>query len=252
MKIKNISIISLIVATMVVPAFSVEGTFETVKTRASKEISNAVSLTLRQRAIVEISQLSALGMNEMLSKSVTKALKEDLLSKKEVALILTQLSSYYGFPRAEKSMNALKGIIEPAESFGLPEDTVKDRIEAGRDVYTKLDANGYNNINTAFNPIGKHLPKTTFALFGDAFSNPSLPLKDRQLATISALASMGTANPQLRFHITTSLNIGVTKSEIVDMIVMTQYYAGMPAAYNAALAAKEVFQNKPQNPYIEK
>jgi 4-carboxymuconolactone decarboxylase len=59
----------------------------------------------------------------------------------------------------------------------------------------------------------------------------------------NSLAAMGTANPQLRFHIGTARNVGLTRQEITDVMVMIQYYAGMPAAYNGALAAKAVLAN---------
>ena len=53
---------------------------------------------------------------------------------------------------------------------------------------------------------------------------------------------MDTAEPQLRFHIGTSLRVGLTRANIMDMVVLIQYYAGMPAAYNGAIAANTVFE----------
>ena len=53
---------------------------------------------------------------------------------------------------------------------------------------------------------------------------------------------MDTAEPQLRFHMGTSLRVRLTRANIMDMAVLIQYYAGMPAAYNGAIAAKTVFE----------
>lgn len=77
--------------------------------------------------------------------------------------------------------------------------------------------------------------------FGDIYSRPGLDLKSREIATIAALAAMGNAAPQLRIHIQAALNVGVTREEIVEVLMQMAVYAGFPAALNGLFAAKEVF-----------
>ena len=42
-------------------------------------------------------------------------------------------------------------------------------------------------------------------------------------------------------HIEAGLNVGLTREEIVEVIMQMAVYAGFPAALNGLFAAKEVF-----------
>ena len=80
--------------------------------------------------------------------------------------------------------------------------------------------------------------------FGDIYSRPGLDLKSREIATVAALTAMGNAAPQLKVHINAALNVGVSKTEIVEIIIQMVAYAGFPAALNAMALAKEVFAER--------
>jgi 4-carboxymuconolactone decarboxylase len=82
--------------------------------------------------------------------------------------------------------------------------------------------------------------------FGDVYSRPGLDLKSREIATVAALAAMGTAMPQLKVHIHGALNVGCTRKEIVEVMIQMSIYAGFPAALNGLFAAKEVFDERGQ------
>ncbi|MEU3461474.1 carboxymuconolactone decarboxylase family protein [Streptomyces sp. NPDC006733] len=86
--------------------------------------------------------------------------------------------------------------------------------------------------------------------YGDIVSRPGLTLPQRQLATISALAAMGNAAPQLRFHVDGALNVGISRREIVETFIHAGVYAGFPAALNALAVAREVFaaRKEPADP----
>jgi len=77
--------------------------------------------------------------------------------------------------------------------------------------------------------------------FGDIYSRPGLDLKSREIATIAALAALGNAAPQLKVHIEAGLNVGLSRDEIVEILMQMAVYAGFPAALNGLFAAKEVF-----------
>ena len=77
--------------------------------------------------------------------------------------------------------------------------------------------------------------------FGDIYSRPGLDLKSREIATVAALTALGNAAPQLKVHIHAALNVGVTRTEIVETIMQMAVYAGFPAALNGLSAAREVF-----------
>ena len=81
--------------------------------------------------------------------------------------------------------------------------------------------------------------------FGDIYSRPGLDLRSRQIATIGMLAALGTATPQLKVHIRAGLNVGLSRAEIIEILMQVSVYAGFPAAINAVNAAREVFEAAP-------
>lgn len=224
--------------------------FEEVKARALRDVSNAIELTKRQQAIAAVAALTALEANQDLRALTTKAIADELITREEVALMLNQLSSYCGFPKVSKAFDALAGIVSANTKLDLSPDENSVRYEIGKEAYVKLNPEGYDILVNAFDKDIPNLPATTFPLFADSYAPPGLSLKDRQLATLAALTAMGNANAQLRFHIGTARNVGLSDREITDVMVLMQYFAGMPAAYNGALAAKEVLSTpKHSSPY---
>jgi 4-carboxymuconolactone decarboxylase len=77
--------------------------------------------------------------------------------------------------------------------------------------------------------------------FGDVYSRPGLDLRAREIAVVAALSAMGNAAPQLKVHIQGALNVGVTRTEVIEIIMQMAVYAGFPAALNGISAAREVF-----------
>ena len=80
--------------------------------------------------------------------------------------------------------------------------------------------------------------------FGDIYSRPGLDLRSREIAVVAALTALGNAAPQLKVHVHGALNVGVTKDEIVEVMMQMSVYAGFPAALNGLFAAKDVFSER--------
>lgn len=77
--------------------------------------------------------------------------------------------------------------------------------------------------------------------FGDIYSRPGLDLRSREIAVVAALTALGNAQPQLKVHLQAALHVGVTREEVVEVIMQMAVYAGFPAALNGLFAAREVF-----------
>lgn len=80
----------------------------------------------------------------------------------------------------------------------------------------------------------------TEALFGGIWARPQLDIKHRSIVTISALTALGW-EPQLKGHIRNGLNLGLTPTQIVEVMVHLVFYASLPAALNGLRLASEVF-----------
>jgi 4-carboxymuconolactone decarboxylase len=80
--------------------------------------------------------------------------------------------------------------------------------------------------------------------YGDIMSRSELDLQTRQLSTVAALAAMGNAQPQLRYHIAGALNVGCEPEAVIEVIMLCAVFAGFPAAGNAILVAKDVLADR--------
>ena len=77
--------------------------------------------------------------------------------------------------------------------------------------------------------------------FGELYRRDVVDDKTRELCTVAALTVQGYALPELKVHVMGALNTGSSKAEILEIITQMIAYCGFPAATNALLAAKEVF-----------
>lgn len=78
-------------------------------------------------------------------------------------------------------------------------------------------------------------------LFGEVWAREDkLSLRDRSLATISALFSAGLF-PQLKAHLEIGKNHGLTKQEVVEVITQLAFYCGWPKAWSAFPLVEEVY-----------
>ncbi len=107
----------------------------------------------------------------------------------------------------------------------------------------EVDGQAGQNVIAALADIAPDFATYVFEFpFGDIYSRGGLGLREREIATIAALAAMGNAAPQLKVHIAAGLNVGLSETEIVEVLVQMSVYAGFPAALNGLFAEKGVFQ----------
>jgi len=78
-------------------------------------------------------------------------------------------------------------------------------------------------------------------IFGEIYQSPVLDSRTRQIVTVTALATLGTAAPQLRTHMQGALRCGVSREELVEMMTQLVPYVGVAAAINGVTACREVF-----------
>lgn len=117
-----------------------------------------------------------------------------------------------------------------------------ERFERGLARLREVDGAAGEEVIEALADIAPDLGRYVVEFgFGDVYSRPELDLRARQIATVSALAALGTAPSQLRVHIGAALNVGLSRQEIVEILTQVALYAGFPAALNAVAVARSVF-----------
>ncbi len=77
--------------------------------------------------------------------------------------------------------------------------------------------------------------------YGEVYSRPGLELRERQIAAVAALVAQGGAEPQLRTHVGGALRNGLSRAEVVEVIVQCLPFVGFPRVLNAVGVAGEVF-----------
>ena len=117
-----------------------------------------------------------------------------------------------------------------------------DRFTSGLAKLKEVDGEAGEHVIDALKDIAPDLARYTIEFpFGDIYQRPGLDLRSREIAAVAALTALGTAQPQLKVHIQGALNVGCTRTEVVEVIIQMTVYAGFPAALNGMFAAKEVF-----------
>jgi 4-carboxymuconolactone decarboxylase len=78
-------------------------------------------------------------------------------------------------------------------------------------------------------------------IFGELWQRGVIDLRTRSLCTIAAIIAGGLREEALKNHIMGALANGATQDEVLEVIVHTAFYAGLPSVGPSLRAAKEVF-----------
>ena len=75
--------------------------------------------------------------------------------------------------------------------------------------------------------------------WGGVWTRPGLSRRDRSIGVLTALVA-GRHFDELEFHLRAALTNGLTKEEIVEVLLQTAVYCGVPAANSAFAVASRV------------
>lgn len=119
----------------------------------------------------------------------------------------------------------------------------RDRYARGVELLGRIDGRAGEEVLARVRAVSPDFARLLAEFpFGDVYARPGLGLRDREIATIAALAAMGNAIPQFKVHVAAGLNVGLTQEEILEIVIQMAVYAGFPAALNALFAVDEVFR----------
>lgn len=123
-------------------------------------------------------------------------------------------------------------------------DAPEDRLARGTETLHKLWPPGSAGVPQFQYPTEIAQEFGTLAVstvLGDIWSRPGLELKQRTIVAISALTALNRPD-QLKAYIIAALNLGMTRNEVCEIILQMAIYAGFPAAIQAFVHAREVFE----------
>lgn len=212
------------------------------QTNENKIMENV--LDTRQRHIVAISNSEARGDLASLSTAIDAAL-DDSVSISTIKEALSQLYAYTGFPRSLNALGTLQKVIDSRKAAGKtsvegrdadPLPAGYDALKQGTEVQTRLTGQPFNY---TFAPATDYYLKAH--LFGDIFARNNLTFAERELVTVSALAGIEGAEPQLKSHVSGARNMGLSDAEIHSIPLTLQAQGQHQSAYRAAKAVADVY-----------
>ncbi|MBI5580160.1 MAG: carboxymuconolactone decarboxylase family protein [Deltaproteobacteria bacterium] len=223
-----------------------------IVTIAEAQTVNTQALSPKQQGIVAISAFTANGDQEKLKTALNEGLEAGL-TVNEIKEILVQLYAYAGFPRSLNGINTFIGVMEEREQKGIKDELGKEPspmpanksiIDLGTEIQTRLIGAPATGKYIAFAPaIDKFLKGH---LFGDIFGRDNLDFQSREIATISALASMAGVNPQLQGHFNVGFNVGLTLAQMRSLISVLELKVGKKEADNASAVLEKVIAARSQ------
>jgi fermentation-respiration switch protein FrsA (DUF1100 family)/alkylhydroperoxidase/carboxymuconolactone decarboxylase family protein YurZ len=221
-----------------------------------------VQLDKKQESIVTISAFTAKGDLPQLQKAFYNGLDAGLTIN-EIKEVLVQLYAYAGFPRSLNALNTFIAVLKERKSKGIndkpgkdasPLPTDKGKLQFGTEMQTKLVGQPVKGEVYEFAPAIDQFLKEH--LFGDIFGRDNLDWKTRELATISALASLGGAENQLRSHVNVGRYNGLTETQLNSIAAVLNSTVGSKESQSlknilqASSKAKEESNSKQsKNPY---
>jgi 4-carboxymuconolactone decarboxylase len=123
--------------------------------------------------------------------------------------------------------------------------TCEQQFEHGLEVLRQVDGEAGQRVVDSLADISPGLAHQVVAWsFGEIYARPALSPRDRQLVTLGMLPALGGCEPQLEVHVNGALNVGLTPVEIVEALLHSAVYCGMPRALNATFVAKKVFAER--------
>tara|TARA_R110002020_G_scaffold296658_1_gene512344 strand:- start:146440 stop:147606 length:1167 start_codon:yes stop_codon:yes gene_type:complete len=209
-------------------------------------------------SMAKISALTAIGDLDNLDVALNKGL-DNGLTINQIKEELVHLYAYSGFPRSLMAINTLIPVLEKRKKDGI-EDKVGEEPTAveGDDKY-QLGKNVLADLTGV-----KDRPKEGYAeavpiievflkehLFADIFKRGVLTYREREIITVSALISLGNLEPMARGHMSISMRLGISESQISDILNMIAIEIDLEKANKGKVLLSEITLNKALNSSIK-
>jgi 4-carboxymuconolactone decarboxylase len=116
----------------------------------------------------------------------------------------------------------------------------RDRYEEGLDAYASQFQIARDQVADWFaQRVGERFGEEAIYSAGRAWTNDELTLRDRSLAVIASLITLGGVEQQLRMHTRWAVDHGCTRQELEAMAALVAIYAGFARASNGLIVIRE-------------
>jgi 4-carboxymuconolactone decarboxylase len=191
-------------------------------------------LSLRDRSLVTISALIAMGKPAQLAGHLGRAL-DNGVRPSEASGVLAHLAIYSGWPNAVSALQIYDEVYTARKVDTSALHTASSPLSAPTSDAARAKA--------VTDEMGSVAPKfaalTNDVVFGDLWRRSDLTPRDRSLVTIAALAAMGDEG-ELEMYIRRGLQSGLTEGQTAEALTHLGFYAGWPKAAKALRVVKRI------------
>lgn len=187
-----------------------------------QKISQNTPLANKQLAIVPITFHSARGDLDHLKPAIEQGLASGL-TVNELREIFAHQYTYAGFPRALNGLLTLQNVLKKRGEKGIQDPQGNPPTQAEPTDYYALGTHTLNTLSGRDNSAMLwNFDGVDYALkahlFGYLFSRDNLSAVNRELVTVSTLASLETVQNQLRSHLGILKNLGLNETELKRVV----------------------------------
>ena len=210
----------------------------TLNTEASYgAIWSRPGLAIEDRMVCALAALAAVQRLPKLRRHVAAAL--DLgLPARAIVEVLIQIGIYAGFAASEEAVEAA-GVVFAERQIAMPEEPAReDSLEALAERGAKLmeqlhgdrATQGYaapgNDVTGALYPLAIQYG------YGEIWFRPGLDLRRRALVAVAAFTALKLDGQVKKFG-QSALNMGLSRTEVIEAIIQTAPLSGFAPALNA-------------------
>ena len=115
-----------------------------------------------------------------------------------------------------------------------------EELARGRAIRLQVLGDRHVNASHAVDELSQ--PKTQLSeyVWSKVWTRPGLDVKQRSVANLAMLTALNRPH-ELKLHVKGALNNGLTREEIMEVLLQTGMYCGLPAAVDAFRVMREAF-----------
>jgi len=207
------------------------------------------ALSPKEQSIIAISSLTAKGDLDKLKPALSSGLAAGL-TVNEIKEALVHTYAYSGFPRSIRGLQTFMEVLDERKAKGIDDKTGNDaspidqtvnKYERGKKILGELTKTPQPETLTGYSAFAPTID--TFLkehLFADIFERDVLTYAERELVTVSVIATIGKAEPMLRSHLAICLNVGLTTEQLQQFVTVIRSTIGKKEAKSAQKVLNEV------------
>lgn len=212
---------------------------------------SASALSGKQQSIIPIAAFTAKGDTEKLKGVLAEGLQNGM-TVNEIKEVLVQMYAYTGFPRSLTALSVFMNLLNERRAQGITDTAGREKspvpqdrsvLERGTATQTAIVGHPVKGPLFEFSPDIDRYLKTH--LFGDIFDSDLLTHKQRELATVSALAALP-APAQLASHLSCAMVVGLTEAQLRELAATLRSQVGGKEADLTEKTLDEILKKKNQ------